>query len=275
MRNQERILDLRINEHAQGYGLYVMVLELLRDAKNYRVKYRPEHIAFAMNESDVSTLKRVCENYDLFEISEDGYISSPWLTESMKKLEEKTSRYAAAGKAGAAARWGAQKNEEKQKLTANNNAKASLCDVNGDAIASQCDGNSIYINKLINKSTNHSTTCAWEVGGGVIVNCQQMDELCRDKSAPMTKTAAMKECKGNDDSHNRMMIIDIAHFFKLTLTQYKWLNYITQEGLIGGKETMELIKLYNKCKEDKFTAKYPMNYILSNFSGYKAARDGK
>ena len=273
MRNQERILDLRINEHAQGYGLYVMVLELLRDAKNYRVKYRPEHIAFAINENDIDTLKRVCEKYDLFEVDENGYLFSPWLTESMAALEEKRERYAEAGKMGAQKRWGVKKTEQKQELTKNSDAIATLKDVNSDAIACQCDANSIYINKLINKSTNHSTTCVWEVGGGVIVNFQQMDELCRDKSAPMTKTAAMKECKGNDDAHNRLMIIDIAHFFKLTLTQYKWLNYITQEGLIGGKETMELIKLYNKCKEDKFTAKYPMNYILSNFSGYKEARN--
>ena len=59
MRTADQVLSMRIQEGSAGYGVYVMLLELLRDAENRRLVFNPRHLAFAMNEPDVELGQRV------------------------------------------------------------------------------------------------------------------------------------------------------------------------------------------------------------------------
>lgn len=269
MRNQEKIIDLRINEHAQGYGVYIMIIERLRDMENYKMKYNPAHIAFAINEQDIELIKRVCENYGLFDISEDGYISSKWLCDTMAALDAKRDKAAAAAANAAAARW--QKGQ-------NGNASAMQAQSDGNASAMQTQSENMPINNIntINKPINQSTNSwEWHVDDRLSFTKDKLDEICRDKGEIVQKNTVNLMVKYNTDKNNISMLYEIAAFFRLTKKQLSFLSVITKNGLVGGRNTMELLTLYNKCKKDGFEAKYPLNYIISNLSSYKEARDGK
>lgn len=101
------ILSLRLEEGAAGYGVYWMILELLRDAQNYRYSSNCKAIAFAINEPDVSMVERVCRNYGLFDFTDDGLLMSPWLDEAMGAYSTKKEKLQEAGRRGAAKRWAA------------------------------------------------------------------------------------------------------------------------------------------------------------------------
>lgn len=104
-RQSSGIIALRIEEGAAGYGVYWMVLELLRDAPSYKYSCNPKAIAFAINESDIGLVERVCSNYGLFDSTDDGLIYSPWLLDQMGEYDEKKKKLREAGKKGAAHRW--------------------------------------------------------------------------------------------------------------------------------------------------------------------------
>lgn len=111
------VLSLRIEEGAAGYGVYWMVLELLRDAPNFRFSRNPKAIAFAINEHDIELVGRVINNYGLFDFDDDGLLWSPWLLEAMEAYNDKKVKLQEAGRRGAAKRWAATRNDNGQAIT--------------------------------------------------------------------------------------------------------------------------------------------------------------
>lgn len=129
-RMASQVLALRIEEGAAGYGIYWMLLELLRDAPNYKFSANPKALSFAINESDSATVERVVRNYGLFDFDDSGLMFSPWLLEAMGEYDERKAKLREAGRRGAAHRW------------------AAAADNNGQAIATPSveDGQAIAYN---------------------------------------------------------------------------------------------------------------------------------
>lgn len=101
------ILSLRIDEGAAGYGVYWMILELLRDAPAFKYSDNHKAIAFAINEHDTELVYRVIHNYGLFDQDENGLIFSPWLIDAMGAYSDRKTKLQEAGRKGAAKRWAA------------------------------------------------------------------------------------------------------------------------------------------------------------------------
>ena len=105
MRLQREVIALRRQEGAQGYGIYVMILELMRDSEGQEVYDDPDTIAFALHEDDVSLISRICHDYSLFRLTDDGYLISPFLQFCQEQADERKSKAREWGKAGAKARY--------------------------------------------------------------------------------------------------------------------------------------------------------------------------
>lgn len=110
------VLSLRIEEGAAGYGVYWMVLELLRDAPDFRFSRNPKAIAFAINERDSALVERVINNYGLFDFDDDGLLWSPWLLDAMEAYNDKKVKLQEAGRRGAAKRWAAARGTDGQAI---------------------------------------------------------------------------------------------------------------------------------------------------------------
>lgn len=96
---------MRRQEGAAGYGVYVMVLELMRDSEGQRVYDDAESIAFALHEDDVSLISRICHDYSLFTLTDDSYIESPFLAMCQQQADERAAKAREWGRKGAAARY--------------------------------------------------------------------------------------------------------------------------------------------------------------------------
>ena len=99
------ITTLLIEEGHAAYGIYWMVLELLRDCPEYRISNNPKSIAWSIHCTDIDLVSRVLHNYGLFDVDGDGLLHSPWLHEQMESYDNKKRRLQEAGRRGAAKRF--------------------------------------------------------------------------------------------------------------------------------------------------------------------------
>lgn len=106
MRTADVVLTLRMAEGPAGYGVYCMLLELLRDSENRKLVNNPKNLAFALNVPDWELVARVISSPDLFLIGDDGTFSSPWLDMVMAEFDQKKLAAQEAGRRGAAKRYG-------------------------------------------------------------------------------------------------------------------------------------------------------------------------
>ncbi len=106
------ITPLLIEEGHAGYGVYWMILELMRDCQDYRIGDNAKSIAWAIHCQDVSLVQRVLHNFGLFDHDDDGLIWSPWLLQQMDAYDQKKKKLQEAGRRGAAKRFGEKREGE-------------------------------------------------------------------------------------------------------------------------------------------------------------------
>lgn len=105
LRNKAEILPLRMKYGAEGYGVYHMILERLRDEKDYTSIRDYNMLAYDLR-VDASLVKSVVEDFGLFAFTDDGKcFYSENLCERMEIKDEKLKKLSEAGKKGAAKRW--------------------------------------------------------------------------------------------------------------------------------------------------------------------------
>lgn len=259
MRTADQVLSMRIQEGSAGYGVYVMLLELLRDAESRRLVFNPRHLAFAMNEPDVELVQRVVQDYALFTMHEDGKFSSPWLEQQMNEYDAKKAAAVAAGKRGAARRYGKSYQVE---------AEEDRVPI-GPPMATQQDanGNITQHNKTneINPTKSKLLGMTWRDWDG-----ERLFNLARKKEPEIDDMSRKVvedrqrelEAKRGKDVHNLGAVLDVCDFFHVGVGMFAFLAQYTNYGRIGSPELMRLLALEKECRKTQFTPKYPAEYIL-------------
>lgn len=104
-RNSSKLIRLRMKHGAEGYGVYFMILERLRDEDGYSSPTDYDMIAFDLH-VDTELVRTVVEDFGLFRKSEDGtrFYSPGFLHRMEVKDAERGQRSEAARKA-IQARW--------------------------------------------------------------------------------------------------------------------------------------------------------------------------
>lgn len=111
-RNDAKIVNLRMALGAEGYGIYFMLLERMREDANYMSVKDYNMVAFDLR-VDASKVKKVVEEFGLFVFTEDGkYFYSDSFLRRMNMKDEKRRRRSEAGRRGAEQRWGDKEDEE-------------------------------------------------------------------------------------------------------------------------------------------------------------------
>lgn len=124
-RNSDKLIPLRMKLGAEGYGIYFMLLERLRDEKDYMSIKDYNMLAFDLR-VDASKVKSVIEDFRLFVFTEDGkYFYSEGFKKRMDIKDNGSIKRSEAGKKGAAKRWG---------INCEGNADGDSGDKNGNAI---------------------------------------------------------------------------------------------------------------------------------------------
>lgn len=105
-RNDSKILRLRMKHGAEGYGIYFMLLERLREEPDYTSVKDYNIIAFDFRVS-ADKVKSIIEDFGLFAFTENGerFYSEKFILR-MGLKDDISKKRAEAGKKGMASRWG-------------------------------------------------------------------------------------------------------------------------------------------------------------------------
>ena len=116
-RNDPKILALRSVYGAKGYGYFWMMVEIMREQEDYKLKkgkyiWNTLAMQLGTNIDEIKDFVDDCINeFDLFNENKD-YIWSESLLRRMKIKDKKKAKKVKAGKKGAKARWGSNDNDK-------------------------------------------------------------------------------------------------------------------------------------------------------------------
>lgn len=248
----DAVLRMRMTEGSSGYGIFIMLLELLRDSEDLKTSYDPAVIAWALHESDIDRLRRVCENYDLFKQTDNGELYCPWLTDIMSEHTERHQKLSEAGKKSAAAR---KRNSNHLETTPPPYAQG------GSNHVGNLDQQTILDNNR-EERPQQTMDFAALVSGERVYSEESIKTIGR---SVCTKFDLDYETLKNLSSkgHNLNAVGDVAKHFKLNVDQFTALKIATGDARIGSKELIALVEAFNHCKQSQFMPKYPYEYLMS------------
>ena len=90
-RNDSKIISLRMKLGVEGYGIYFMIIERLREETDYTCPKDYASLAFDFRTTQ-EKVKSVVEDFELFGFTQDGYIYSESLKQRMLIKDEKSKK---------------------------------------------------------------------------------------------------------------------------------------------------------------------------------------
>ena len=259
MRTADRVLELRMNEGSAGYGIYVMVLELLRDAEDRQILFNSKKIAYAINEDDAALVERVIKDYGLFTQTPDNYIKSDWLDTQLVEFDSRKETAREAGRRGAAKRWGNRVEEKSvDDRVPNSTPIATLLDPNSNIT-------NITKDKIIKPNKSKILSLHWrEYTGEYLFSISREDIVPIDSDFVRVVKAWQKELDATRglNKHNIEAVLEVAQYFKLNQRVFGFLKSFTNEGEIGSANLVALLKVMADAKATKFVPKFPDEYVI-------------
>lgn len=146
-RNSDKLIKVRMDLGAEGYGIFFMLIERLREEEGYKSTTDYKILSFDLV-VDSEKIKQVVENYDLFKFTEDGkYFYSDSFNERMEMMDVRAQQRISKARKAANARWnkdseGAEENKGMLKRCSSN---AQACSSNAQAMLNHA--NKIKLNK--------------------------------------------------------------------------------------------------------------------------------
>lgn len=261
MRTSSHVLRMRIREGAAGYGIYMMLLETLRDAEGRRVFNFPEGLAFAINEPDIDLVKRVIEDYGLFTQDKEGYITSPWLDAQMAEYDAKKAAAAEAGRRGAAKRYGKQPEKAPENGDPIGGAMGSLKAPNSNKPNPNII-NSTEINPTNSKSRLLGLTWGRWSGEELFLIARQRGTIFSPLDREEAALRASQELMKPEIEFNHDLPVQLADAMHLTHEQYEVVADILGHSKIGTPRLMEAVRILNAWIDKSFRAKYPFEHLI-------------
>lgn len=248
----EDVLKMRMSEGSAGFGIYVMILEQLRNSDSYSIKFEPAVLAWSLHEPDVELLTRVVQDYGLFNITEDGTMSSPWLCSVMAEHDNKRAKLSAAGKKSAAMR---QQSTKEVTTTLAATTQPPLKEV---APKTQQTNKEKEINKKIN-----TTPSTEEEGDDVDIFSEDYISAVGKSQCDLFDPDLHAKGMVSDSKHNYNVLIAAALQYRLTVHQFVVLNMAVNDCAIGTPRFMEFIRVLKHCKDTNFKPTFPFEYFMS------------
>lgn len=169
-RNSDKLINVRMELGAEGYGVYFMILERLREEDEYKSRRDYKMIAFDLR-VEVDVVKRIVEEFDLFELDNEYFYSLSFLKRMQVKDEKKKKRQSA-GKAGANKRWDQESNESKNSNAIKNDSNAIAMPLKNDSNAIAKNSKEKKRKEKERKENNNINTAS------ATANADNKSELC-------------------------------------------------------------------------------------------------
>lgn len=239
------ITALLIEEGHAAYGVYWMVLELLRDCPGYRIGNNVKSIAWSIHCNDVELVGRVLQNYGLFDIDDDGLLFSPWLCQQMEAYDERKKKLQEAGRRGAAKRF----------------APAATDD--GQAIASPSveDGQAIAYNVTKRNITQHDITQPTQA------IAEDWREICRNQGESIDPLELEDVSKRQAPGHANGFILQCCLQYGMGRNVYTALCRLTNDADVSHPSYKHFVTLVKRIQAEKYRPDHPANFFFSKILG--------
>lgn len=265
---------MRRQEGAAGYGVYVMILELMRDSEGQRVYDDAESIAFALNEDDVSLISRICHDYSLFTLTDDSYIESPFLAMCQQQADERAAKAREWGRKGAAARYHGTDKSQPSPSQAPGSAAQDLPQTlahgdkpyalpMGEGIPDPCvnQNNKTIVNqKENNQPTTKSKLVALEWLG--LAGADWL-EMCR--SNPKLDLCTIEERFGMslDRTHNPLMLREWFANWPIPEQLYTTLRVLSDDWRVDHPVFVAINAVRVHAQKTQYRPQHPWEYLIS------------
>lgn len=235
------LLELRQSVGSLGYGIYWMVIELLRDADGYRIKDNPHVISFAINEPDEDAVRAVLYDYGLFEVGSDGMLASPWLMATMEQYDNKKERLREAGRKGAERR-AASLNQ------ATSHPAATL--EQGQNKAAALD---VTLQKEIKPDPTQATRAGVDVLGSQLSKNEEV----------MTEEAVRDIAARSVPGHAHAYVAQVCMAYRMSVATYEELVSLTSSANVKSPSYRRFVDLVKRIQRDKFKPDHPDAFFLA------------
>lgn len=244
MRDFSQVLTLRIEEGSAGYGIYIMVLQLLRDMPMYSMGDNPKRIAFALNEPDISMVERVLHNYGLFDIDDDGLLNSPWLSEQLSVYDQKKKKLQEAGRRGAAKRFGNGNNGE---------AIATPSNGDGEAIAILHNATQYNITEFDKTTPSESVKEDWK-------------SICASQGLRVDEDYVLAIAATQPEGHAPGYIAQVCCQYGIGQNVLDYLLRVTDNANKDDRRYKQFCGIVNRIQREKYNPQYPANFFCSKLA---------
>lgn len=223
------VMEMLAEESAAGYGIYWMLLELLRDAPSYSIPYKPKSIAYGLHVQDVNQLERIVNNYGLFSLDACNNLSCPWLSDQMESYDEKKKKLQEAGRRGAQSRWEAQKKED------------------GKSIASPSieDGKSIAFNPTLPNVIQRNITRPLE-----------------GEDRKVSSSYLERKCAEDDKEHNAGYVAQVCLYYGMLESTCEILIEKTDGASLTNPSYKRFCALVKRIQGEKWRPDHPDGFFL-------------
>lgn len=208
-RNSDKLMKVRMKLGAEGYGIFFMLIERLREEEGYKSTIDYDTLAFDLR-VEPEKVKQVVEDYDLFKFTEDGkYFYSDSFNERMEMMDVRAQQRKSKAKKAAEARWNKQSED-----TSNAQALPKQCSSNAQALLNHA--NKIKLNKIkLNKTKINKSK--------VVVAATNEAENLADEPATTTEQKQISDVLNFYENHFGMT----SDYIRQSLL--KWCNDLNPE----------------------------------------------
>ena len=262
-RNSDKLMKVRMKLGAEGYGIFFMLIERLREEEGYKSTIDYNTLAFDLR-VDSEKIKQVVEDYDLFKFTEDGkYFYSDSFNERMEMMDVRAQQRKSKAKKAAESRWNKQSED-----TSNAQALPKQCSSNAQALPKQCSSNAqamlnhankIKLNKIkLNKTKLNKNKPVTSSGGSPNNDVQELINVYQENFG-VANSIVQLELKEKLDVYGKEMILES---FKRTIGKDKPFQYmrgIWEKWKDNGITTIEQAKQF-KTNNKKYYNK-PSGYV--------------
>ncbi|MCQ2300829.1 MAG: DUF4373 domain-containing protein [Bacteroidales bacterium] len=235
------LIELRQELGSAGYGIYWMILELLRDADGYRLKNSPRTIAFAINEPDTSAIEKVTTSYGLFAVDDDGLLFSPWLSDAMEQYDNRKARLQEAGRKGAERRA----------------ASIHQATSHPEATLKQPQNKAAALDVTLQDEKRPNPTQATRAGMGALVS-----QLSQNEEV-MTEEAMHEIALQTMAGHAHGYIAHVCWQYHMSVGTYEELVQLTNSANLKSPAYKRFVDLVKRIQRDKFKPDHPDAFFLA------------
>jgi hypothetical protein len=245
-RHDPKILAMRSVYGTEGYGWYWIVVEMLREQENYKIKigkYTWNALAMQMQCNADTAHKFVSDCIEEFELlhSDNEYFWSNSLLKRMNKKNEKSEK----ARKAAAARWG-KKAKDKGKNNDSNKENSKENSSNADAMQTHSESNALNESKV-----NESKVKESKVKDITTIE-DDTEEINEDeKQNPVADVDADSIQQEEDDLAILNNAVEEKPLEKIE-NEYK---KIISKNTIGANDLKEIVQVFEKYKDVEFIIK--------------------